>query len=202
MISLPLGLHNHFYLPLTILVNFNTKSINILSWNSRGLALSVPYIQSLLCEKPSVLVLSEHWLWRNKLARLNDISDNYEAPGKADSSLTETSNGGRCFWRIAILWHKTIGAIPVTLPLTVTVWFIFVIQMTIDPTVSVIGVYLPCSDQGMDCYRDHLQEFESHQWLCPSWTCHHFRWFQAHLDSLGGVRVCKTQLWICLITFL
>ena len=27
-------------------------------------------------------------------------------------------------------------------------------------TVSVIGVYLHCSDQGMDCYREHLQQLE------------------------------------------
>ena len=26
--------------------------------------------------------------------------------------------------------------------------------------VSVIGVYLPCLDQGVDCYREHLVEFE------------------------------------------
>ena len=68
--------------------------------------------QSLLCEKPSVLVLSEHWLWPYELHRLNDISDNYAATGKADSRLTETSNGGRGFGGIAILWHKTIGATP------------------------------------------------------------------------------------------
>ena len=26
--------------------------------------------------------------------------------------------------------------------------------------VSVIGVYMPCSDQGLECYRDHLIELE------------------------------------------
>ena len=26
--------------------------------------------------------------------------------------------------------------------------------------VSVIGVYLPCLDQGVDCYREHLVELE------------------------------------------
>jgi len=91
-----------------------SEPINILSWNSRGLTSSVPYIQSLLCEKPSVLVLSEHWLWLYELTRLNDISDDYEATGKADSRLTETSNGGRGFGGIAILWHKKVGAIPVS----------------------------------------------------------------------------------------
>ena len=26
--------------------------------------------------------------------------------------------------------------------------------------VSVIGVYMPCSDQGLECYRDHLIQRE------------------------------------------
>ena len=28
------------------------------------------------------------------------------------------------------------------------------------PVVSVIGVYLPCLDQRVDCYRKHLAELE------------------------------------------
>lgn len=151
---------------------------------------SVPYIQSLLCEKPSVLVLSEHWLWPYELTRLNDISDDYEATGKADSRLTETSNGGRGFGGIAILWHKKIGAIPMS---DITSDRICVIHFC-DPndnrsTVSVIGVYLPCSDQGVDCYRDHLQELEriitDSILLGPVIILGDFN---AHLGSLGGVR--------------
>ena len=169
---------------------FNT--IIILSWNSRGLTLSVPYIQSLLCEKPSVLVLSEHWLWPYELARLNDISDSFEATGKADSRLTEISNegrgfGGRGFGGIPILWHKTIGAIPVS---DITSDRICVIRFC-DPndnrsTVSVIGFYLPCSDQGMDCYRDHLQEFERviSDSVAPIVLCHSMAMCQKHLPPL------------------
>ena len=167
---------------------FNTKSI--LSWNSRGLTSSVPYIQSLLCEKPSVLVLSEHWLWPYELTRLNDTFDDKEATGEADSRLTESSNGGRGVGGIAILWHKTIGAIPVS---DITSDRICVIRFC-DPndnrsTVSVIGVYLPCSDQGMDCYRDHLQELErivSNSVLLGLVII--LGDFNAHLGSLGGVR--------------
>ena len=56
-------------------------------------------------------------------------------------------------------------------------------------TVSVIGVYFPCSDQGMDCYRDHLQELEriitDSILLGPVIILGDFN---AHLGSLGGVR--------------
>ena len=47
-------------------------------------------------------------------------------------------------------------------------------------TVSVTGVYLPCSDQGMDCYRDHLQEIirKNYHWFYSSWTGYHPWWFQ------------------------
>ena len=117
--------------------------------------------KSLLCEKPSVLVLSEHWLWLYELASLDDISDDYEATGNADSRLTGTSNGGKGFGVVAILWHKRIGAIPVS---DISSDRICVVHFC-DPndnslTVSIIGVYLPCSNQGMDYYREHLQELK------------------------------------------
>ena len=79
----------------------------------------------------SVLVLSEHWLCPYELARLNDISDDYQATDKADSRLTETSNGGRGFGGIAILRHKSIGAIPVS-DITSDRICVIHIQMTID----------------------------------------------------------------------
>lgn len=56
-------------------------------------------------------------------------------------------------------------------------------------TVSVIGVYLPCSDQGMDCYRDHLLELEriisDSILIGPVIILGNFN---AHLGPLGGVR--------------
>ena len=45
-----------------------------------------------------MLVLSEHWLWAFKLGKLEQISGEYEATGKADGRLTEEAEGGRVFW--------------------------------------------------------------------------------------------------------
>ena len=155
-----------------------------------ALSSSVPYIQTLLCEKPSVLVLSEHWLWPYELASLDDISDYYEATGKADSILAETSNGGKGFGGIAILWHKRIGAIPMS---DISSDRIRVVRFCDSNdnrlTVLIIGVYLPCSDQGMDYYREPLQELERNisdfVLLGPVIILGDFN---AHLGSLGGVR--------------
>ena len=165
------------------------QHVNILSWNCRGLTSSIPYIQSLL-EMPSVLVLSEHWLWPYELSRLNDISDDYDSTSKADSRLSDISHERRGCGGIAILWHKTIGASPVS---DITSDRVCAIRFC-DPndnksTFSVIGVYLPCSDQGMDCYRDHLQELEcvisDSILLGPVIILGDFN---AHRGSLGGVR--------------
>ena len=50
-----------------------------------------------------VLVLSEYWLWPFELGKLEQISGEYEATGKADSRLTEEAEGGRGFGGIGIL---------------------------------------------------------------------------------------------------
>ena len=52
--------------------------------------------------------------------------------------------------------------------------------------VSVIGVYMPCSDQGLECYRDHLIQLErvisESSLLSPVVVLGDFN---AHLGSLG-----------------
>ena len=54
---------------------------------------------------------------------------------------------------------------------------------------TVIGVYLPCSDTGMECYSEHLIELESviseHQHYSPVIIMGDFN---AHLGTIGGVR--------------
>ena len=54
--------------------------------------------------------MSEHWLWHFEPGRLEQISGEYEATGKADGRLTEVAEGGRGLGGIGILWHKSIGA--------------------------------------------------------------------------------------------
>ena len=64
----------------------------------------VKSLQSLFCQNTGYDLIYE-------LSRLND---DYEVTAEADSRLTETSDEGRGFCDIAILWQKRIGAIPVS----------------------------------------------------------------------------------------
>lgn len=66
--------------------------VSFTAWNCRGLSDSEPYIQSFL---EGGTVLTEHWLWPFELDRLTKIDSNFEAIGKADARLTETSEGRR-----------------------------------------------------------------------------------------------------------
>ena len=107
------------------------------------------------------MVLSEHWLWPYELHRLNEIDEEYEAVGKSDCRLTEEREGGRGCGGIGILWHSSIAATPIS---GINSDRVIGIRFSMDDgdrsVVSVIGVYLPCLDQGVDCYREHLVELE------------------------------------------
>ena len=60
-----------------------------------------------------------------------------------------------------MLWRKDIGATAIS---GISSDRICGIRFTVDNTdgsvMSVVGVYLPCLDQGMDIIREHLVELE------------------------------------------
>ena len=132
-------------------------------WNCHGLSSSLPYLNSLmdLDEGSKIVVLSKHWLWPYDLHKLNDLDDEYDAVGKSDCRLTEDRDGGRGCGGIGILWHKSIAASPIP---GIGSDRICGIRFSMDDgdnsAASVIGVYLPCLNQGVDCYRAHLVELE------------------------------------------
>ena len=135
--------------------------LNISCWNCRGLSSSLPYIETLIENGSKILVLSEHWLWPYEIHKLNEINCDYEAVGKSDSRLTEIKDGGRGCGGIGLLWHKSVTATPIS---GITSDRICGIRCMVDDgensLMSVIGVYLPCLDQGVDCYREHMKELE------------------------------------------
>ena len=108
---------------------------------------------------------------------------------RSDSRLTEERDGGRGCGGIALLWHKSVAATPIS---GITLDRICGIRCMVDngenSFMSVIGVYLPCLDLVVDCYRGiqsiwrgysvshscltYLQCWEtSFQWLL-SWLLH------------------------------
>ena len=130
-----------------------------------------------------------HWLWLYEFDKLDNICEGYAATGKADSRLTCESDGGRDCGRIRLLCHMSIGATPVS---GISSDRICAVRLSVDDgdslLVSVIGVYMPCSDQGLKCYRDHLIELErvisEFSLLGPVVILGDFN---AHLGSLGNM---------------
>ena len=108
-----------------------------------------------------VLVVSEHWLWPYELHKLNQLSEEYEAVGKADGRLTDEAAGGRGVGGVGILWHNSIGATPIAGISSDRICGIrFSVEDGDRSVMSVIGVYLPCLDLGLHCYQEHLIELE------------------------------------------
>ena len=59
------------------------------------------------------------------------------------------------------MWHQSIAATPISgINSDRMVGIRFSVDDGDGSVVSVIGVYLPCLDQGVDCYREHLVELE------------------------------------------
>lgn len=150
---------------LSVMKKPSKSGMKISCWNCRGLSTSLPYLDTLLNPEngSKIMILSEHWLWPYDLHKLDDImiSEDYNALGKSDSRLNDAREGGRGCGGIGILWHKSISASP--LP-DITSDRICGIRFSLDDgdgsVMTVIGGYLPCLDQGVDCYRDHLVELE------------------------------------------
>ena len=60
--------------------------------------------------------------------------------------------------KLAILWHKSFGAMPI---IGISSDRICAIRLKVDidgPMLTIIGVYMPCSDKGIECYRQHMLE--------------------------------------------
>lgn len=109
--------------------------------------------------------------------------------GKADCRLTEDAEGARGFGGVGILWHKSIGATPIGGIASDRVCGIrFAVDDGDRSVMSVIGVYLPCLDQGVDCYKEHMVELErvvsESELLGPVVVLGDFN---AHLGGHGGL---------------
>ena len=126
--------------------------LKISCWNCCGFSSSLPYLESLFENGSRVLVLSELWLWPYEMHKLDDIHPEYEAVGKSDKGLTESREGGRGCGGIGLLWHKSVAATPISGINSDRVCGIRCMMYDGENSLmSVIGVYLPCLELGVDC---------------------------------------------------
>ena len=137
------------------------KTVKEKLWKTSGLWWAPLRDASKLGEGMKVLVLAEHWLWPFELNKLSEINDNLEAVGKADVRLSESAQGSRGFGDIYVCcgtrgWrlHESVASTLITSVVLVST------RGSSENVMSVIGVYLPCLDLGIDCYREHLVELE------------------------------------------
>ena len=150
------------------------KSLTVTTWNCRGLSQGTPYLTNILDSGSDVVILSEHWLWPFELHMLDEIHPDFSGLGNADSRLTETSDKNRGCGGIGIVWRKSLDTLD---------------GDEGDAWLSVIGVYLPCLDLGMELYQNTLIELErvisESAQLGPVIVAGDFN---AHLGSVWGPR--------------
>ena len=132
-----------------------SDSIQIATWNCRGLNNSIPYIRHLFSRGVDILVLQEHWLWPFELSELESIDPNYSHTAVCDNRLSPTSTRTRGCGGCAILWKKSIPAVAMS---NLNSDRICGIQVPIKGSCSltILGAYMPCSDQSQDIYNEHI----------------------------------------------
>ena len=136
------------------------RSVTVSAWNCRGLATATPYLNSLLESGSDIVILSEHWLWPFDLYKLDELHPSFSGFGCADSRLLETTHDkSRGCGGVGILWKKSLDAFPISAVESDRICGIR-LKKDNETWLSIIGVYLPCADLGLDYYRDTLIELE------------------------------------------
>ncbi len=172
---------------------YNPLSLKLTSWNCRGLSSSLPYLNTLISDGSDITVLSEHWLWPFDLHRLNEIHPDYRGHGQSDSRLTSRSEG-RGLGGVGIIWRQDLDVSVIHATTSDHICSIRLSDESSGSTLTVVGVYLPCQDLGMDLYRGCLSDLErlvcESRQLGPTVVMGDFN---AHLGSLGGLKGCGNQ---------
>ena len=107
---------------------------------------------------------------------------------KTDERLTENWSLRKGCWGVGLIWKKEIDVTPISSISSDRICGIRIKSScpNVDD-ITIIAVYLPCSDMGMECYSVHLIELErvvsEHQ---PHGPVIIMGDFNAHLGTLGG----------------
>ncbi len=160
------------------------------TWNCRDLNKGEPYRHQLADNDSDVVVVTEHWLWPFESQRLSQVHPSFAAETKTDSRLDENSSLLRGCGGVGILWRNNLDATPISCISSDRICGIRVKLSLAEPAeLTILGVYLPCADQGLEAYCEHLVELErlvsEGQRLGPVVIAGDFN---AHLGPLGGTR--------------
>ena len=163
------------------------QNLMITTWNCRGLTTGEPYIHQLAGEGSDIIAITEHWLWPFEAERLCQIHPSYTAEVKTDARLNANSTLSRGCGGVGLMWKKDLDAVPISSISSDRICGLRIkLQRHATSEITVLCVYLPCSDMGMECYSEHLENLISEsERLGPIVIIGDFN---AHLGKLGGVR--------------
>ncbi len=135
----------------------NEGDLKVTTWNCRGFKNGEPYVNE-LAQNADIVIITEHWLWPFEAHKLNQVHGNFSAEYCCDARLSDSSILRKGCGGIAVLYRKNLQ---VTAVLNILSDRICGIRIKSDSSVyTILGVYMPCMDQGLDCYREHLVELE------------------------------------------
>ena len=138
--------------------------ISLATFNCRGFRSSMDYLKHLTNSNIDVIVLQEHWLWLFELDLLSTISADYTYTAVSDNHLNGTSDFVRGCGGVAILWKKYLN----TSPLQFASDRMCGLSIDLNSTsatprfLSILGIYMPCSEQCQDVYRNYFESVEDH----------------------------------------
>ena len=167
-----------------------TSRLRVTTWNCRDLNTGEPYAHHLADTDSDIIVVTKHWLWPFESHRLSQVHPSFTAETVTDRRLDENSLLTRGCGGVGLMWRKTLCACPVT---GITSDRICGLHVKLScpelAELTILCVYLPCADSGLDVYCEHLVELErvisASQESGPVLIVGDFN---AHLASLGGVR--------------
>ena len=135
-------------------------SINLTSWNCRGITSALPYLHHLIKNGSDIIALSEHWLWPYNLESLTNLHPDYNGFGYCDSRLNENSSLTRGCGGVGFLWKKSLNITPVT---DISSDRLCVVQLhtSFDVPLTIVAVYMPSSNYSIDEYTTYFQDLQS-----------------------------------------
>ena len=109
----------------------------------RGFASAVPCLRA-LCKCSDIITLSEHWLHKNKLKRLEEVSDKFLYCARASKYATADNYGvKRGQWGVAVLWSKSLGGVSQISDIIHNRMCGIRVQLKNGLIINVICIYLP-----------------------------------------------------------
>ena len=172
------------------------QSITISSRHCRWLSTGSPYLHQLIKDGSDVIVLSEHLLWLYDLYKPDKFHPDIHGLGNTDPKLSDTSYiSGRGCGGIGIVWNKSLNVLPTSDILSERICGLRIkrVNKYEESWLSVIGVYLPCLDVGMNYYSETLTELEKVISVSSSFGSVTVTGdFNAHHGNLWGPRAMDT----------